>query len=213
MGAPWYPPTGLERLNSSVCKRREHLWPAQGNIYGQITNPWTWGFGVSAVSGGSEPLACRQSPRGRWGRVCVTCSEPPTVGSALGSVCSCPTPRALPSLWHRPHPLLVLHPQVAGDADRVPQDQQAEPEEEEEGRAPNSSGNPRGDTPWLGTTTLSTDTPQNHRGGRGLLAPALHVLSQIHEVPGGARRGAGRSRASSAEAGRNSSGLRLPPWR
>lgn len=34
--------------------------------------------------------------------------------------------------------------QVAGDADSLSEDKQAESEEEEEGRAPNSPGNPRG---------------------------------------------------------------------
>lgn len=47
---------------------------------------------------------------------------------------------SLLSLWHRPH-LLLLCLQVAGDADRLSQDEQAESEEEEEGRAPNSPGN------------------------------------------------------------------------
>ena len=91
-------------------------------------------------------------------------------GAPLGSA-ACRKPRyspqwsaTLPSLratlWHRPHLLLFLCPQVAGDADSLSEDKQAESEEEEEGRAPNSPGNPGG-THTVAWSLASLSGPQH----------------------------------------------------
>lgn len=140
--------TRLEKLSSSVCPA-----PAWGCAYGQVTNPRRLGLGVNrrcSTSGAAGNL-----PQRRDGTVFQCGQSHPWWGNSFGVL----------SLWeaalhpvvereHRSRPCVLpfgtnltfsfLCLQVAGDADSLSKDKQAESEEEEEGRAPNSPGNPRG---------------------------------------------------------------------
>lgn len=213
MGAPWYPPTSLERLSSSVCKRRENFGQFGGKLWPdyQPLDTGVWGERcLRRERALGFQAAC---PRGRWGRVCVTCSEPPTVGSALGlSAAALHPERCHPCgtdltcclfFTRRWLEMLIVYPRT--NKQNQKKKRKVEP--------PTPQVTPGGHTVAWDHNSEHRHPPKPSGWPRSPRPSPARAVPNPRGPEGGARRGAGHSRASSAEAGRNSSGLRLPPWR